>query len=210
MESHSKVCSRCKEEKPLEAFGKDRSKKDGLHNQCKGCRKQCHQENREKKSEYGKQYYQDNREKISEYAKQHRQENREYYSEYAKQYHKKNRKKRAEHRKQHYQDNVEKYTVYSTKRRALKRDAVPDALLNCPIEKDRLDKTYKLRSLLSKATGVEYHVDHIWPLSKGGPHWSGNLQVITAKENLSKSDSFCEDTARVIQESLDEHLSNRQ
>ena len=199
MESHSKVCSRCKEEKPLEAFSKNRSRKDGLQRECKVCRKQ-----------YNKQYRQKNREKILEYNKQYYQENREYYSEYNKQYSQENREKRAEYYKQYHQDNREYYLERSAKRRALRRDAVPEALLNCPIEKDRLEKTYKLRSLLSKATGVEYHVDHIWPLSKGGPHWSGNLQVITAEENLSKSDSFCEDTARVIQESLDEHLSNRQ
>jgi len=174
----SKVCSKCKEEKPLGAFSKCRVSKDGLQYQCKVCRKQYRQDNRVKRAEYYRQYYQDNRERILEVQKQYYQDNYEYC--------------------------VEKYA----KRRALKREAIPEALLNCPIEKDRLEKSYKLRSLLTKATGVEYHVDHIWPLSKGGPHWSGNLQVITAEENWSKSDSMCEDTARVIQESLDNLLSN--
>jgi len=79
-----------------------------------------------------------------------------------------------------------------------------------PRRKDRINKIYKLQNLLTKATGVEYHVDHIWPLSKGGPHWSGNLQIITAEENLGKGDKFCEETARVIQESLDEYYCTRQ
>ena len=39
---------------------------------------------------------------------------------------------------------------------------------------------------LSKETGTEYHVDHIIPLAKGGPHLPWNLQVITKDENLSK------------------------
>lgn len=39
---------------------------------------------------------------------------------------------------------------------------------------------------LSKETGIEYHVDHIIPLSKGGPHLPWNLQVITKAQNLSK------------------------
>jgi len=208
MESHSKVCSNCREEKPLEAFNKDRSRKDGLEYQCKVCKKQYYQENREKIQEYAKQYYQENREKKLGYFKQYYQENREQMLECAKQYYQENREQMLECAKQYYQENVEKYTAYSKKRRALKRDAVPEALLDCPIEKDRLEKTYKLRSLLTKATGVEYHVDHIWPLSKGGPHWSGNLQVITAEENLSKHASFCEDTARVIQESLDDYIQS--
>ena len=193
----SKVCTKCKEEKPLEAFGKHSARKDGLQPWCNVCQKKYRQENREKKLKYYKQYYQENREKRLEY---HRQ--------YCKQYRQDNREKSLEYAKQHYQDNREKYIERATKRKALKRGAVPEALLNCPVEKDRLWKTYKLRDLLTKATGVEYHVDHIWPLSKGGPHWSGNLQVITAEENLSKSDSFCEDTARVIQESLDDYIQS--
>jgi len=215
----SKVCSKCKEEKPLEAFNKNRSNRDGLQSQCKVCGKQYYQESREKRLEYAKQHHQENREKRLEYAKQYYQDNREQQLEYKKQWRQsnieymkqwrqENREQQLEYKKQYYQDNVEKYTAYSMKRRALKQDSIPEALLNCPIEKDRLEKIYKLRSLLTEATGVEYHVDHIWPLSKGGPHWSGNLQVIPAEENLSKSDSFCEDTARVIQESLDDYIQS--
>ncbi len=40
---------------------------------------------------------------------------------------------------------------------------------------------------LTKETGIEHHVDHIWPLSKGGQHIFYNLQVITAEENLKKN-----------------------
>lgn len=39
---------------------------------------------------------------------------------------------------------------------------------------------------MSNKPGVEYHVDHIIPLAKGGPHFPWNLQVITKAENLSK------------------------
>jgi 5-methylcytosine-specific restriction endonuclease McrA len=210
MESHSKVCNKCKEEKPRKEFSKDRRAKDGLQSRCKACRKQNYQENREKELECNKQWYQENREKKLEYSKQYYQENREERLEYDKQYYQENREKMLEGMKQWYQENPEKASARNAKRRALKQDGIPEALKDCPIERERLVQTYKLRDLFTKATGVEHHVDHIWPLSKGGPHWSGNLQVITAKENLSKHASFCEDTARVIQESLDEHISNRQ
>ncbi len=43
---------------------------------------------------------------------------------------------------------------------------------------------------LTKETGITHHVDHIWPLSQGGPHIFYNLQVITADENLSKGNKY--------------------
>jgi len=184
-------------------------------------KKQYHKENREKRleyikqwrqenPEYNKQWYQENRGQKLEYNRQWYQGNREKRLEYNKQWYQENREHRLDYKKQYRQENPEKMAVLTAKRRALKRDSIPDALTNCPEEKDRVDKIYKLRELLTKATGVQHHVDHIWPLSKGGPHWSGNLQIITAEENLSKGDTLCEETARVIQESLDEYCSARQ
>ena len=53
-----KVCSKCKRELPLSAFGKRTDSKDGLHYMCRECHNQ-HQrnysvKNREKRREYNK------------------------------------------------------------------------------------------------------------------------------------------------------------
>ena len=58
------------------------------------------------------------------------------------------------------------------------------------IERLMIQYRYEDAQRLTAETGVEHHVDHIWPLSKGGPHLSWNLQVLTAKENLSRSDKI--------------------
>jgi len=54
------------------------------------------------------------------------------------------------------------------------------------IEKLMIKYRYEDARRLSKETGIKHEVDHIWPLSKGGPHLPWNLQVITKAENLSK------------------------
>lgn len=62
-----KVCTKCGKEKPFGEFSKDKNKKDGLSNWCKGCSKQYYQENKERISEQRKRYYQDNIEKARQY-----------------------------------------------------------------------------------------------------------------------------------------------
>lgn len=52
---------------------------------------------------------------------------------------------------------------------------------------------YIERDRLTCETGVRYHVDHIVPLVHPlvcGLHWEGNLRVITALENMRKSNRF--------------------
>lgn len=70
-----------------------------------------------------------------------------------------------------------------------------------PLELVAISSLYKECSSLSNATGVPHHVDHIIALkavdSNGrhvacGLHVIANLQILTAKENLLKSNHFGE------------------
>ena len=187
---------------------------------------------KEKRREYSKAYYEANKEAITEYKKAYREANKEAVAEYKKAYREANKEVIAEYEKAYYQSNkeaiAEKNKAYyeankeamceyhkayiktnkediatnNSIRRALKRNAVPKFLRSCQEEKKRLQEIYKIRQLLSDATGIVYHVDHMWPLSDGGPHWSGNLQVITEQENLSKGASVDEEIKATIKEGL--------
>ena len=106
-------------------------------------------------------------------------------------------------------EKLAKCAAKSARRRASKRGAIPVHLRYCPREKERLYRIYQLRYVMGEATGVEHNVDHMWPLSMGGPHWSGNLQVITRVENSLKRASFSEETAKVISDSLRNYQSDR-
>jgi hypothetical protein len=58
------------------------------------------------------------------------------------------------------------------------------ALVNLAIE-----CIYDFRDVCIDATKLEHHVDHVLPLAAGGLHVPWNLQVLTAKANLTKGRS---------------------
>ena len=163
-----------------------------------------YQDNKEKYIAYHKAYYQDNKEKAATREKAYREANKEKINAREKAYYQANKEKIATREKAYKNANKEKSNERQAKRKALKLNQIPVHLRDCPKEKERLQQTYKLCHLFTKATGVLHHVDHMWPLSKGGPHWSGNLQIITAKENLSKGYKINEDVKNTIQEMLEE------
>jgi hypothetical protein len=158
--------------------------------------KRWREDNKERLSAASKAYYAANRDRCLAYNKRWILANKEHLKEYSKKYAESGKRREYQKKNKHiFQNNSAKY-------RALKRKQVPVHLRDCLHEKKRLLEIYKLRTILSEATGVQHHVDHMWPLADGGPHWSGNLQVIPAEENLSKNASVCEETRATIIKSL--------
>jgi 5-methylcytosine-specific restriction endonuclease McrA len=69
-------------------------------------------------------------------------------------------------------------------RRAVQKRATPVNLSKA--DRIRIRQLFEKRNKLTEITGVEHHVDHIIPLSRGGSHHPDNMQVITALENIKK------------------------
>lgn len=76
-----KICRRCKDEKPLTEFGKNKYSKDKLQYECKTCicerARQYVENNNESVSFRKKEYRLNNKEKISEYNKMYAEKNKE-------------------------------------------------------------------------------------------------------------------------------------
>ena len=209
-----KRCSKCGEVKSLTDYyltSKKRGSKPRSH--CKVCTlKQCSEykeNNREKVLNYFYTRYREDeefREKKKRDVKKYRLENPEIAKEKDKLYRAKNKEKIAERKKAYAQKYKErdrpKYLAHTRARQLKLKNAIPIFLQDCSKEKNDVEKIYRLRQILDKATGIEHHVDHMWPISDGGPHWSGNLQIITAKENLTKGSSVCKVTKKNIKDSL--------
>ena len=173
-----RLCSKCSLSKPETEYYTLKSLV------CKDCTKErqrrYHQRTRDKRLEAQKKYYSNNKDYFSAKNKKYRDENGESLREYNRQY-----------SKEHYQKNKDYYIRKSRVRDGIKREATPDWLSDP--HRAHIRRTYKLRDIISDATGIEYHVDHIVPLrgkNVCGLHVPWNLRVITAEENLSKSNQL--------------------
>lgn len=130
--------------------------------------------NKEKVNAYQKQYWLSEKKKAKVIKWQ--KENAEYLKEYYKKYRQANKAKKIAH---------------NIKRKLTQKHRMPLWLSSA--DKEHIDYIYDQAQVLTEKTGIKHHVDHIVPLqgkTVSGLHVPWNLQILTAKENLKKSNRF--------------------
>lgn len=93
--------------------------------------------------------------------------------------------------KEYEEKNKDKKVANKAKRRAAQIQRTPCWLTNKCLKK--IETIYAKAKKLEEKTGIKHHVDHIIPLQGklvSGLHVPENLRVVTAKENLSKSNQY--------------------
>lgn len=154
-----KTCSVCKVEKELTSFYTQKDGAQGVTSRCKECVKKSNKKWMDK--------------------------NKDYFTAYTKEWYQNNKNKVLIRCKEHYKNNKNQYTAKQAKRRAAQ-------LLRTPkwADSEKIKAYYDVCSFFNEVNGyIKYHVDHIIPLqgkSISGLHVHTNLQIIPAKENLSK------------------------
>lgn len=148
-------------------------------------KKRAMEKNPELYKNLSKKYREANEEKQKQYMKNYYNENSEKYKAERKEYYKNNTEKVKSESKAWMKNNPDKYNAIKSRRRARKLNQMhPDH--DSEIEKFLYRESRRLESI----NEIGYNVDHIWPLSIGGPHHHDNLQVIAKSLNQAKKDNI--------------------
>lgn len=186
-----KYCRKCDTHKPFAAFSKTKDSKDGLYYKCKACRNAAHKERyaqdaetyRAKSREWDARNY----EKRLTMNQSWRDRNPEKVIAAKLAYRSTRRpgaNSPAEYLAKWRAENKGRIAVYDRLRRAGMKQARP-AWANL----DLIEVVYACAAAYTQATGVRHQVDHIVPLKSPivcGLHVAGNLQILTADDNLRK------------------------
>ena len=135
-------------------------------------RKVYREANKEKRKVQMKAWYEANKEK----AKAWEESNREIRKVQMKAWDKANKDKR--------------YAI-NANRRASKLNRTPSWLTK--EDKEEIKEIYRMAKRRQEVEGIEYHVDHIIPLQGekiSGLHVPSNLQILRAKDNISKGNKY--------------------
>jgi len=211
-------CSNCAFLKPISDFRKANNRKKGHQDWCNDCKKEYEEQNIDYIRDYRTIYHYENRERRLAIVKDHYNKyrdhylkmNRDYYfthkddrNEYAKEYYENNkdwllalqRNYYQENKdsirargKSYYENNSDKFKLNASLRRARILKAQPKWA-----DMKKIRDIYEEAAFLERFDGVKRHVDHIIPLVSDkvcGLHVESNLQILTAKENLSKHNKF--------------------
>lgn len=205
-----KICSKCKKEKGINGFYKDKNRKDGLYPICKICKNSdeaLYRETHKEQKAVRMAIYRDrNKKEITVKNAVYRAENERALSDQKANYYIKNKEIILARQNEYYVENKEvidkrnaawkkdnpgKANAIAAQRRAVKLQATPKWLTG--EHRAQIQAIYAEASILSEETNIPRHVDHIIPLQGegvAGLHVPWNLQILTAIENIKKSNKI--------------------
>lgn len=191
----TKICSKCKTEKSITEFHKNKYSQDGLRCECILCRivesEQYYQKNKKRLSQQTKEYYQIHKKEYKEYLKKYHQTHKERIAKQVKEYQQKNKQKIIEYQKKYRKENhdklLEKTKIQRINRRKIDinfkimcnlRKRIWDALkfnykskhtlelLGCSLEHLKSHLESKFKLGMSFSNYGKWHIDHIKPCAK--------------------------------------------
>lgn len=190
-----KKCSKCKIEKSINDFSKDKNKKDGLQHRCKDCNK-----------DYFKKYYINNKEHLLNKFCNYRicnKDNRKKYVLNNREKINKNRREYFKNRKKtdlifKFKCNIRTLIKNSFKRIDCQRKSnKSEKILGCTFEEFKIHIEKQFTEGMSWSNQGEWYLDHIKPLALAKTkedviqlnHYT-NFQPLWAEENWAKGSKY--------------------
>ena len=187
-----KTCTKCKIEKDVCEFRKDKTKKDGLYSSCKSCKLQWACDNKELVNSSNRRYKQNNIEKVRSHTSLYQKNNREKINLRRVYYIKNNPIFKLSCSIRSRMWNFLYYSNIS------KRNGTFD-IVGCSPEflKEYLEKQFTEGMTWDNHGNLGWHIDHIIPLSSAKNeeelyklfHYT-NLQPLWSIDNILKSNKI--------------------
>lgn len=180
-----KQCSACKEDKFIDQFHKRTDSVDGYYAQCKKCRnakiRECQKLNPDVVKDAKRKYYASEKGKL-----QKKKEDAAYIlsGKRAESENRRSLKPISEARKAARKRWADKNKHYFSAQRSLRRGLFRKA---SDFDKFVFIEAAALAAMRKSLTGIEWHVDHIVPVTKNGTSEFSNIQVVPAIWNRKKS-----------------------
>ena len=183
-----KTCSKCKIEKPLTEFSKNKSSRNGYRSECKSCSKKYRKANAERIKQYNKKYYQDNAEHYKEYYQDNKERINKHRNKYQKQ------RRQIDHLFK-LKRNLRTRTWIAFKNKGYSKTSKTQEMLGVDWEVAKAHIERQFTKGMNWDNQGEWHIDHIVPLASAKTperlkqlcHYT-NLQPMWAEENISKKD----------------------
>ena len=197
-----KICTKCKIEKEFFEFNKNKNLKSGFRSECKKCQSNNYKinkdtylrrnkiwmlNNKEYRVEYKEKYRKNNKENIVEYQKHYHKNNKEYFNKLNSIWYINNKEYVSQRNKKYAKENLHKFKFYNNKRRAMKNNQLGEVYID--IERKLLLQQHGQCNYCYVSLYDKFHLDHWFPLSKGGLHDNNNLQLLCPSCNIKKRDN---------------------
>jgi 5-methylcytosine-specific restriction endonuclease McrA len=165
---NTKICTKCKVEKELNEFDKDKSQKSGHKARCKSCLKLGRLENREEISKRNAKYRFNNKEKISKQAKKYRLKNKRKIAEQRAEHYKRNKKRLLQKQTLYYENNREDRLKFQENYRKNNREEIN-------AKRKIYDQTAQGKALYAKKHHKRRHLEKQSEASLTDGQWSAIL-----------------------------------
>lgn len=151
-------------------------KRNAPHYECRECVRERYMAQRPERLVKAKARYEANKNEIHAKQRIYTAQNRELYRAISRNWHARNTAKSMANTRRQQAARLQRAPLWLTEE-----------------DYELMRTIYKVRENLTTLDGIQYHVDHKYPLQGelvSGLHVPSNLRVITAAENMTKSNKY--------------------